>query len=252
MKSILTKIEFHYTYIIIALGFVLTGYFYNLLAFTTIILVHELGHIFMFFMYKVEIKKIIIYPYGGNIKISSKVNRDINEDLLIAIMGIVFQTFFYSIIVILFKSNIISHNIFNLYTMYHYSILIFNLLPLYPLDGFKILNLLLSKILPFKLSLYITISISFICIILLLFFKLNYSYIMIISLFINNTYIYFKNVKYIYNKFILERYLYEFNYKKKVIINNINKMYKNKKHIFKLGKTLYSEKSYLNKRMLKK
>ena len=141
---------------------------------------------------------------------------------------------------------------YNLYTMYHYSILIFNLLPLYPLDGFKILNLLLSKILPFKLSLYITISISFICIILLLFFKLNYSYIMIISLFINNTYIYFKNVKYIYNKFILERYLYEFNYKKKVIINNINKMYKNKKHIFKLGKTLYNEKSYLNKRMLKK
>ncbi len=252
MKSILTKIEFHYTYIIIALGFVLTGYFYNLLAFTTIILVHELGHIFMFFMYKVEIKKIIIYPYGGNIKISSKVNRDINEDLLIAIMGIVFQTFFYNIIVILFKNNIISHNIFNLYTMYHYSILIFNLLPLYPLDGFKILNLLLSKIVPFKLSLYITVSLSMLCIILLLFLKFNYSYVMIISLFINNTYVYYKNIKYIYNKFILERYLYEFNYKKKIVINSLNKMYKNKKHIFKLGKTFYSEKSYLNKRMLKK
>ena len=162
MKNILTKIEFHYTYLIIALGFVLAGYFYNLLTFTTLILVHELGHVIMFMLFKVKIEKIIIYPYGGTIKISSKINRNINEDLLIAIMGLVFQTFFYTIILVLYKNSIINLKLFNLYTLYHYSILLFNLLPLYPLDGFKVLNLMLSKIFPFKFAEYITVSLSFI------------------------------------------------------------------------------------------
>ena len=46
MKIILSKIEFHYTFIIIALGFVLAGYFSNLIVFTSIIIIHELGHYF--------------------------------------------------------------------------------------------------------------------------------------------------------------------------------------------------------------
>ena len=44
MKTILNNIEFHYTYIIIALGYIITGYFPNLIIFTSIILFHELGH----------------------------------------------------------------------------------------------------------------------------------------------------------------------------------------------------------------
>ena len=38
------RIKFHYTYWVVALSFILCGYFVNLLIFTTIILVHEFGH----------------------------------------------------------------------------------------------------------------------------------------------------------------------------------------------------------------
>ena len=45
MKNILNKIEFHYTYIIMAFGLVITGHFVNLIIFTSLIIIHEMGHI---------------------------------------------------------------------------------------------------------------------------------------------------------------------------------------------------------------
>ena len=246
MKNILNKIEFHYTYLIIALGFILTGYFYNLIIFTSLILIHELGHYLMCIKYKVKVNKIIIYPYGGLIKLDDVINRDIDEELLIAIMGIFFQTMYYTIILILYKNNYLREHIFNIYTMYHYSMLIFNILPIYPLDGFKIFNLILSKVMYFNLANYISLIISIIMIIIVFIKGINnYSYMMLIFILIDNTYKYYKGLKHLYNKFILERYLHKYNYKQFKIVNNQNKMYKNKFHIFKIGNNYIKEKEYL-------
>lgn len=248
MKNILNKIEFHYTYLIIAIGFIFTGYFYNLIIFTSLILIHELGHYFMCLKYKVKVNKIIIYPYGGLLKLEDIVNRDIDEELLIAIMGIFFQTMYYTVILILYKNNYIREYIFNIYTMYHYSMLIFNILPIYPLDGFKIFNLILSKVFYYKLANYLSFIISIIMIIIIFIKGINnYSYMMIIFILIDNTYKYYKGLKYLYNKFILERYLYKYNYNKIKVIDNKNKMYKNKLHIFKIGNKYIKEKDYLRK-----
>lgn len=250
MKTILNKIEFHYTYIIVAIGFVLTGYFSNLIIFTSLIIFHEFGHYFMCLLYKIKVNKIIIYPYGGLLQVENVINKDINEELIIAIMGIFFQTIYYTVIFILYRYNYIRDYIFNIYTLYHFSMLIFNVLPISPLDGFKILNLILSKIFYFRLANYISLIISIIMIILIFIKGVNnYSYIMIIFILIDNTYKYYKQLKYIYNKFILERYLYKFNYNKLKIINNKNKMYKNKLHIFKIDNKYIKEKDYLKKIM---
>ena len=92
------KIEFHYTYIIIAIGFVLTGYLHNLLVFTSIIIIHELGHYTIAKMNNLNIEKIIVYPYGGLVKMNNLINTSINKELLVAISGILFQTIYYLII----------------------------------------------------------------------------------------------------------------------------------------------------------
>jgi len=47
-----------------------------------------------------------------------------------------------------------------------------------------------------------------------------------------NIYKFYNDISYIYNRFLLERYLYNINYKKKIIISDENKMYKNKSHLF--------------------
>ena len=56
---------------------------------------------------------------------------------------------------------------------------------------------------------------------------------------------YYKNIEYLYNRFILERYLYNIRYKKIKIINDKNKMYKNKSHLFKINNIIIKEKEYL-------
>ena len=120
------KIEFHYTYIIIAISFILTGYFSNLIIFTSIIIIHEFGHYVIAKLNKLNPDKIIIYPFGGITKMNNLINNPISKELMVAISGVLFQSIYYLIIIILYRNNIIREYIFNLYTAYHYSILIFN------------------------------------------------------------------------------------------------------------------------------
>ena len=241
MKNILSKIEFHYTYLIIAFGFIITGYFSNLIIFSSLVLVHELGHVCMFLFYKIKINKVIIYPFGGVTKVDSIIDIDIDKELIIAIMGVVFQSLFFVFLNCLDLGS-------NLVSMYHYSILIFNLLPIYPLDGFKIFNLYLSKFFSYKLSNIISlfVSIVFIFILIIIGFN-NYSYYLIISILFYNIYIYYKNINILYNRFLLERYLYKYNFNKYKIINNIKNMYRNRKHLFISNNGLVKEDKYLSK-----
>ena len=50
----------------------------------------------------------------------------------------------------------------------------------------------------------------------------------------------------IFNKFLIERYLYNLNYSREKIIDNKRKMYKDYRHLFKDGDKYITEKRYLN------
>lgn len=224
MKIILNKIEFHYTYIVLSLFLVLSGYFNNLLLFTSLIIVHELGHVISMIIYGFNIDKIIIYPFGGIIKTNDIIDKDIDEELIVAISGLVSQTCFY----ILLSSFLDGKDLFIL-NSYHYAMLVLNILPIFPLDGYKIFNLILNKFLNYRLSGYISFVISFIFIIILLIVGFsNYSFYMIIVMLIYNNYNLCSNYNYLYNKFLLEKYLYVNKYKKLKIVNNIYNLYRNK------------------------
>ena len=249
------KFEFHYTYIIIAISFIITGYFSNLLIFTSIIIIHELGHYIIAKTIDLNPTKIIIYPFGGITKMNNPVNTNINKELLVAISGILFQTIYYIIINILYKNYLIREYIFNIYTKYNYSILIFNILPIHPLDGSKILTLLLSKVLPYKTAMKLNVIISILTGLIIIFinyYEFNYTTIMIISIIIKNIVTYYKSINYIFNTFLLERYLHKLNFKKTKKINKISNMYKDKYHIIKQKKGYLTEKQLLIRRFNEK
>ena len=241
---------FHYSYIIMAFGYVISGYYINLIAITSLLLIHELGHYTAAKLLKFKVLKIIIYPFGGITKINDLINKDINEEILVATSGVIFQFIFYLIIVYLNHINIIRDYTLNIYTLYNNQIIFFNLMPIYPLDGAKIINLLLSKFFNYNLSNKLTIIISLMGMSLFILtssYNHNYSYIMVLSVLIIYNYKFIKQLKYIYNKFLLERYLYNISYPKIKIINNGNKMYKNNSHIIKVNNNYITEKKYLSK-----
>ena len=117
------KIKFHYTYILIAFGFIITGYFSNLLIFTSIIIIHELGHYLIAKLNKLEPVSIIIYPFGGVTKINNLINTKIEKELMVALAGVSFQTIYYLLIIVLHHNYIIRDYLFNAFKEYHYHIL---------------------------------------------------------------------------------------------------------------------------------
>lgn len=248
MKNIFTKIEFHYSFLIVALGLVITGHFCNLLIFTSLILVHESGHVLSALFLKYKVDKIIIYPYGGNTKLNTYINNNIYKEFVVAIFGLFFQCIYFIVIHTLYSNGIIRQYIYDLFLLYHSSMLIFNLLPIIPLDGFKILNLFFSKFLNFNFTNNLSVFISLFAIIFLIFtntFENNYSFILVLGILMKNIYQFYNNISYTYNRFMLERYLYNINYKRVKIIKDENKMYKNKSHfIIKNGKII-NEKQFL-------
>ena len=176
-----------------------------------IVLFHELGHIFFIKLFKYKIINVTLYPFGGITKIDKDINTPLNKELLISCGGIIFQLIFL-IIIYLLPINIITKNL--LYK-YNISILLFNILPIIPLDGSIIINSLLNKIFSYKVSYYLYIIISIIFSIFYLFFNYWYSLnnYLIVSLFIIKTYYAIKNYKYLKTRFLLERYLNKYEYK---------------------------------------
>ncbi len=196
----------------------------------------------MAYILGIKIDEIYIYPLGGISKFNMDLNISIKKELLILINGPLFQFIAYLILLKILptKKEIIS--------IYHYSILSFNLLPIYPLDGGKLIKLLLNKIFSYKYSLKLIILLSYlVLIIIFLANKKNINLIVMAILLLILITKEKRKINYIYNKYLLERYLNNYKFKTTKIINNINNLYRDKKHIIKNNNKYYLEKEYLEK-----
>lgn len=251
IKNTGLKVRFHASYLMMALGFVLTGYYVNLIVFTSLVVVHELGHYLVARILKFNVLEIIIYPYGGITRISDYINRGINEELLIASSGVIMQYFFYLLLLYLGKLGLIRAYIISLVELYNSQMIFFNLLPIYPLDGGKILNLLLAKFFSYNLANILTVVISIGMIILVLVLNIytySYSNIMIFLVLLLYLGKFFGSLKYLYYKFLLERYLYNIKFAKIKIINDEGKMYKDRSHLVRKNGS-YLEERYVLERI---
>ena len=227
----------------------LAGLFKEIISISIIIIIHEFGHYLALYKYNWNIKKINIYPFGGIIKLDEKIDKPLNEELIITLMGPIMQELLFILIIVLYKHGILNKYYYEIFKNYNIPILIFNLLPIIPLDGFKILNIILNRFFNFRLSYNINIIISIIFIIVFtLVFKNDSSYYLIIIFLIYEVIFHFKNRYIIFNRFILEKKLKKSNYIKYKKINNIKKMYRNKKNLIKDDIGYITEYKYINKK----
>lgn len=236
IMKIISKIKIHPLFYIVAFITIITGFFKEFSYIMIIILVHELGHILTSVYFKWQIDKIMVLPFGGITIFNEKINRRLLEELLIALSGPIIQ-----LIVFSFNSN-------PLILKYHYFLLFFNLLPIIPLDGSKIMNLLFNYLIPFKLSHFLTIIISFFLLSFLLFIKFNLISLMVFIFLIFKIIEEYKNHKNIFNKFLMERYLYSFHFKKRKKVKNISSMFRDHKHLFYIDNKYQTENEILQKR----
>ena len=218
-----------YTYLFLLLS-ILSGYFRETIIVYLILFIHELGHYMIMRLYKIKVNNITFYPYGGIINSDMLVNTNSIVILFISLGGIIIQFLLFLIIYILFKLSLIDYYYYSIFYKYNFYIIIFNLLPIYPLDGFKIigsiLELFFSYIKSINISLVINILFLFLFIIYLYVFKI--SNIIVLLFLIVSLINYIKCIKHLINKFYIERIIYDLKYYGLIGVNSIKKMYKNK------------------------
>lgn len=248
IKNFLNKLNFSYYTVLLIFVCLITGLIKEVAAILILIIFHEFGHYIISYLYKWNIDRITIYPFGGILYFDELIDKPLKEEFFITLGGPINQLIIFFIYYLFYKNNIINDNFYYLIKHYNFYILIFNLLPIIPLDGSKLLNILLNKLFNFKLAYYLLILISFIETVALFYIiKNNYScYVMIVTL-ISSIFIEYKRRNYIFNRFLLEKYLYKNNFKKYHKINNINKMKRNRKHIFVYKNNQYTEKDFIKK-----
>ena len=192
-----------------------------------------------------EIHKILIYPLGGISKFSTSYNISLVKELIILVFGPLFQIFGWLLLIHLFPEKEI------LISTYHYGILFFNLLPIYPLDGGKLLCLIFHTVCSYKKAFYFTFCIGYLLLFCFLVFtvfsfSLNVFFLSIFLL-VKLTREY-QQIPYFYERFLLERYLNHYCFKKSKLIKNTDNFYRGYRHLIKEGDFYYLEDEYLEKK----
>lgn len=225
------------TYIFILLSFI-TGYFKYIIYLMSLIYIHELGHITAGILLNWNIKKVVICPFGGMTYFDELQNRSMKEEFIIIILGPIYQILFYLLLNYL---NLKTPLLTNINTF----LLIFNLLPIFPLDGSKLVLLFLEKIFSFYKSYIILIIISILTILLLIFVYHSFLYIILYLFLLFQIYLLNKQRKELFHKFILERILYPFNFKKSKIIKTKKEMKREYNHYYFYKNKLINEQTFL-------
>ena len=163
---IMKKFKSHYSFFILLLFSFFLGLIKEMFLIIFVLMIHEIGHLFFIILFKNSVSNIIIYPFGGVINYELK-NDFIYKDLLITLGGVLSNLLFYLLFKLL-KLDILSN--------INFVFLIVNLIPIHPLDGSRILTLILSINLPYYLSKIICFIVSLtLSLILLIYIVINKS-----------------------------------------------------------------------------
>ncbi|MGV2622239.1 UNVERIFIED_CONTAM: M50 family metallopeptidase [Halobacillus marinus] len=169
MKGLNLKdtIHVHPLFFLLAGSALLTGAIYEFVVLFTIVFIHELGHFTAARRCGWRVTKMEIWLFGGAVVSEEHNTRPFREQMLVILSGPIQHVW---IAVLLFGlGNLVGpHPLLEKALLYNGVILLFNLLPVWPLDGGKICFYAATQVWSFRQSLAFTILLS--CTVLILAF----------------------------------------------------------------------------------
>lgn len=132
-----------FTVIYIGLSLVL-GRFYYLFIHLFVALIHELSHVLMAISLKMKVKEIEVLPFGFYASFDDLESYHPLKQILVLISGLLSIFLSLAILKVLYKFNILSVYGYNHGIEVSINVLLFNLFPIYPLDGNRIIYAFLS------------------------------------------------------------------------------------------------------------
>ena len=215
--------------------------------------IHELFHCIGALFYKLNINSITFLPFGFYADLDNLYYVKWYQELIIILLGPL--SFFFSMILIkyLYLNEFISYYLYIEMNKTNLFILLFNLLPIYPLDGYRIFKIIFELFFVEKKSLKIMNFISLISTIIFTIFTFKNNQIFILSFLIYNQIIMFISFKEIYKNFLISKTIDNKN--NKVKFHYFLDLYRPYDNLVLKNNRLYSDKTfsfYLLKRRQKK
>jgi stage IV sporulation protein FB len=221
-----------YLWVIIFLGIV-TGYFRQLILLFIIVLIHEMGHVLAAYYYRWRIKKIELLPFGGVAEVEEYGNRPFKEDFIVTIAGPLQHIWMVAFAIVFHHYGVLDQRYYEQFVEFNVMIFTFNLLPIWPLDGGKLLFLLFAKHFPYKQAhrFMLFSSFSFLVIFTSVFgylFPFHLNLWIIASFLVITHYTEWKQHHFLFMRFLMERFYstHEHSVKKKTIVADQNKRIK--------------------------
>lgn len=190
-----------------------------------------MGHFIAGKLLHLKVKEIKLFMFGGVTTLDEDLNLNIYKEILLLIMGPITQILFVALLFILYRLEFISTLAYTKFYSINMLLLKFNLLPILPLDGGKLINNLLDLIVSYDLSHTISIIISFISLPLLFTFDNKLLIIILFTFLLLNLLNEISIHKYRLELLLLERKYKKFNFKKTIKINNTKNIMRNKNYV---------------------
>jgi stage IV sporulation protein FB len=196
---------------LLAAGAIITGHFREILIWYLVVLVHEMGHFAGAHLFKWRIQKVELLPFGGVMAVDEISNKPLREEAAVTLLGPLQHVWMIGLSYLLAELSLLDQSSHQWFVYVNLAIFSFNLLPVWPLDGGRLLFLLFASVLPFHKAQNLFLLFSFIFFLaLFLFYMLNYEFhlnLWLIAIFMLSThYIEWKRRKYVFMRFLLNLY----------------------------------------------
>jgi stage IV sporulation protein FB len=190
---------------------ILTAHFTELIMLFVIIFIHELGHGVTAHVFSWRIKRISLLPFGGVAEMDEHGNRSLKEELFVVAGGPMQHLWLMGGAKLIHDAGLFSSHHFELFIQLNLMVLLFNLLPIWPLDGGKLLSILLGYRLRFIAAYQWTLIVSLAALLLfhavvLLTVPFHLNLWIILSFLYFSLWTEWKQRKFTFMRFLLERY----------------------------------------------
>ncbi|SFK69714.1 stage IV sporulation protein FB [Paenibacillus sp. 1_12] len=142
-------IRIHPLFSIVMLLSVAGGYFIEIATLFGIVLVHEMGHVLAAKGFGWRIKEVLLLPYGGEAVVEELGSVPVWQEVIVVIAGPLQNIWMMLIAYLLQWMGLVSEQWSAYFIEANLYIALFNLLPITPLDGGKLLGSLMSLWLPY-------------------------------------------------------------------------------------------------------
>ncbi|ARU63275.1 hypothetical protein CBW65_21545 [Tumebacillus avium] len=156
------KVRIHPLFLLLCVAAVASGMLVEMLVLFTIVIIHELGHVFVATSYGYKIREMVILPFGGVAKLEhGAMGWNPRHEVAIAIAGPLNNLLMILVAVLLHAAGLWSEWLTEFFIKGNLMIGFFNLLPALPLDGGRILRAAASREQGYRAATEVSIRMSF-------------------------------------------------------------------------------------------